>query len=99
VTAASQYSATAFSKPLRTIFAFLLLPERRRAVESGASRWFPARIDYRTKSRYLIDESARRFAALTLRLTRRSRALQSGSLRLYLAYAMATLVVVVAIVR
>jgi hypothetical protein len=53
----------------------------------------------RRHTRYLIDESARRFAAITLRLTRRSRIVQSGSLRLYLTYAVATLIVVVAVVH
>jgi len=99
VTPSAQYTATAFSKPLRTIFAFVLLPERQRLVETGASPWFPVRIRYRTESRYVIDEAARRFAAVTLRLTRRARALQSGSLRLYLAYAVATMILVVVVAR
>ena len=99
VTAAAQYTATAFAKPLRTIFAFLLWPERRRRIEAGRSRWFPSRIRYRTQSRYLVDEAARRFAALVLRWTRLSRGLQSGSLRLYLTYAIATFIFVVAAVH
>lgn len=53
----------------------------------------------RRHTRYMIDESARRFAAIMLRLTRRSRIVQSGSLRLYLTYAVATLIVVVAMVH
>lgn len=99
VTAAAQYTATAFAKPLRTIFAFLLFPERRRTAEFGFSRWFPTRIRYRTQSRYLIDEGARRLVALVLRWTRVTRGLQSGSLRLYLTYAIATFIFVVAAVR
>ena len=99
VTPAAQYSATAFSKPLRTIFAFLLIPDRSRLVETGTSSWFPNRIVYRTKSRYLIDEFARSIAAFTLIFARRSRALQSGSLRLYIAYAIVALIVTVAIAR
>jgi hydrogenase-4 component B len=99
VTAAAQYTATAFSKPLRTIFAFVLMPERRRRVEAGSSRWFPRRIKYTTQSRYLVDEWARGFSAITLRLARRSRALQSGSLRLYLAYAVAALILTVVAAR
>jgi hydrogenase-4 component B len=99
VTAAAQYTATAFAKPLRTIFAFLLLPERRRSIEAGLSRWFPSRIRYRTESRYVVDEAARRFVALVLRWTRLSRGLQSGSLRLYLTYAIATFILVVAAVH
>jgi hydrogenase-4 component B len=99
VTAAAQYTATAFAKPLRTIFAFLLLPERRRVIEAGPSRWFPSRIRYRTESRYVVDEAARRFVALVLRWTRLTRGLQSGSLRLYLTYAIATFIFVVAAVH
>ncbi len=99
VTAAAQYTATAFSKPLRMIFAFVLQPEHRRLVESGASPWFPARIVYRIESRDVIDEGARWFGALALQGARRSRALQSGSLRLYLAYAVGALVLVVALAR
>ncbi len=99
VTPAAQYTATAFSKPLRMIFAFVLQPEHRRLVESGSSPWFPARIVYRIESRDVVDEGARWFGALALRVARRSRALQSGSLRLYLAYAVAALVVVVTLAR
>jgi NADH:ubiquinone oxidoreductase subunit 5 (subunit L)/multisubunit Na+/H+ antiporter MnhA subunit len=99
VTPAAQYTATAFSKPLRTIFAFALLPERQRVYEFGPSRWFAHRIRYRTESRYLIDEAARYFSAAVLRLARRTRIVQSGSLRLYLAYALAALVLTVALTR
>jgi hydrogenase-4 component B len=99
VTAAAQYTATAFSKPLRTVFGFFLLPERQRRYEMGSSRWFPERILYRTESRYVVDELARHFAVVVLRFARRSRLLQSGSLRIYLAYALAALIVAVGLAR
>jgi len=99
VTAAAQYTATAFSKPLRTIFGFILKPERQVRVDIGQPRWFPTRILYRTQSRYLIDEVARRFAAATLKLARRSRAVQSGSLRLYIAYAVIAVAIAVMAAR
>ena len=99
VTPSAQYSATAFSKPVRTIFAFFLAPERRRTIDEGASLWFPRRILYVTSSRYLVDELARHFAARTLSLARRSRGLQSGSLRLYLLYAAVALVVTMVFAR
>jgi hypothetical protein len=67
--------------------------------EFGPSRWFAHRIRYRTESRYLIDEAARYFSAAVLRLARRTRIVQSGSLRLYLAYALAALVLTVALTR
>lgn len=93
----TQYSATAFAKPLRTIFAFALRPVRRRVVTGP--RWFPQTIRYRTESRYLVDEVARAFGALALRTARRARLLQGGSLRLYLAYAVAAAIVVVVVAR
>jgi hydrogenase-4 component B len=99
VTAASQYTAMAFSKPLRRIFAFVLRPEHARTIEENGSRWFPRQILYRTTSRYLVDEAAHAFAAFTLRITRRSRRLQSGSLRLYVAYAIAAVIVVAVAAR
>lgn len=99
VTTSAQYTATAFSKPLRRVFAFVLQPEHRRVEESGPSPWFPARILYKIESRDVIDEAARWFGALALYGARRSRALQSGSLRLYLAYALAALVLVFALAR
>ena len=98
VTPSAQYTATAFSKPLRTIFGFVLFPERLRQYTSG-SRWFPQQILYSTESRDLIDEWSRRFAVVTLRLARRSRALHSGSLRLYVAYALTALLIVVVMAR
>ncbi len=99
VTPAAQYTATAFSKPIRTIFAFVLMPGRSRRTETGGSSWFPSQILYRTSNRYVIDEIARKLAGVTLIFARRSRAVQSGSLRLYLAYALAALVLTVAVAR
>jgi len=99
VTASAQYTATAFSKPLRTIFGFILRPERQLRVDGGQSEWFPTRITYHTQSRYLVDEVARRLAASTLRLARHSRAVQSGSLRLYIAYAVVAVVIAVLVAR
>lgn len=97
VTAAAQYTSTAFSKPLRRIFAFVVIPDRQRTLEGGRSRWFPDRIVYRTSSRDLTDAAARTFAAVTLRLARRTRVVQSGSLRVYLAYAIVALIVVIVV--
>jgi hydrogenase-4 component B len=95
VTPAAQYSATAFTKPLRRIFSFVLIPDRQRTLEAGSSPWFPNAISYRTASRDVADEAARTFAAVTLRVARRTRIVQSGSLRLYLVYAVLALFVVV----
>ena len=99
VTVAAQYTATAFSKPLRRIFSFVLRPEHTRTADEGVSRWFPERITYRTSSRYVVDELVRSLGSIALRLARRSQLVQSGSLRLYLAYAIVAVIVVVVAAR
>jgi hydrogenase-4 component B len=99
VTASAQYTATAFSKPVRTVFSFILRPERQRRIDESQARWFPTTIVYRTESRYLVDEMVRRIAAAMMRVARSSRAVQSGNLRLYIAYAVAAVIVAVVAAR
>jgi len=97
--AAAQYSATAFSKPLRRIFAFVLLPQVEKRVDAGPSPWFPRAIRYRTTTTHVLDRTIRWIGARVLLLSRLGRRVQSRSLRLYLAYAAIVLVVVVAVAR
>lgn len=73
VTVRSQYSATAFSNPLR-----VLLGEFARAH---------------------VDRVARTLAAFVQRLARRTRVVQAGYVRVYLAYALAALIAVLVIAR
>jgi formate hydrogenlyase subunit 3/multisubunit Na+/H+ antiporter MnhD subunit len=87
VTPRAQYTATAFSKPLRRIFGFVLLPDRQRLTDTGPSPWFPVRIRYAVKTRDVVDEIARRFAAYVQRFARRARIVQAGRLRVYIVYA------------
>jgi len=89
VTSSNQYTATAFSKPLRTIFAFIFHPVREEKIIQGTSAWFPRQISYQTKSRYIVDEGARGLLAMLFRFARGTRIVQSGSLRLYLLYIVA----------
>jgi hydrogenase-4 component B len=87
VTARAQYTATAFSKPLRRIFGFVLLPDRQRITDTGSSPWFPLRIRYTVRTRDVVDEIARRGAAVVQRFARRARIVQAGRLRVYIVYA------------
>jgi hydrogenase-4 component B len=98
-TAQTQYTATAFSKPLRRIFAFVLFPEHERRVEVGGSPWLPHAIRYRTSTAYIFDDVIREFTAWILRLSRRGRGVQSGHLRLYLTYAAAVFLLIVVVAR
>jgi len=99
VSSAHQYTATAFSKPLRTIFAFIFRPVREEKILQGVSAWFPRRISYQTKNRYFLDEGARGLLAMLLRFARGTRIVQSGSLRLYLLYIVAAAAAVTAAAR
>jgi len=99
VTPRSQYTATAFSKPLRRIFAFVLFPEHQQIRDTGASHWFPLRIRYTFSTRYVFDEVARNVAAVTQRLARRSRIVQAGLLRVYLVYAVVAVLIMLVVAR
>ncbi|BDE07962.1 hypothetical protein WPS_32380 [Vulcanimicrobium alpinum] len=98
-TAQTQYTATAFSKPLRRIFAFVLFPEHEKRIEIGSSPWLPSRIAYRTSTAYVFDDVMRWASVRILMMSRRGRSVQSGHLRLYLAYAAAVLVLIVVVAR
>jgi hydrogenase-4 component B len=99
VTAGTQYTATAFSKPLRRIFGFVLFPEHQRVVDVGISRWFPLRIRYAVTTRDALDRSARNVAAFVQRLARRTRIVQAGRLRIYVAYAIAAMLAMLLVAR
>ena len=99
VTVRSQYTSTAFSKPLRRIFGFVLLPDRQRIADTGGSPWFPLRVRYTVTTRDVIDEIARRVAAFGQRFARRARIVQAGRLRVYIVYAMAAVLVLLAAAR
>lgn len=73
VTARSQYSATAFSNPLRVLFRGLTQPH--------------------------TDDFIRNVAAAIQRLARRTRIVQAGYVRIYLAYALAALIAVLVIAK
>jgi hydrogenase-4 component B len=99
VTPRSQYTATAFSKPVRRIFAFVLFPEHQQIRDTGTSRWFPLRIRYALRTRYIFDEVARNVAAAGQRLARRSRIVQAGLLRVYLVYAVVAVLILLVVAR
>lgn len=97
VTFRAQTTATSFANPILVIFASLLRPQRTLTVSVVA--WFPERIEYETRLRYLIDETARNGAALVQTIARRLRIVQGGRLRVYLAYALVAVLIMLAIAR
>lgn len=88
-----EYSASAFSQPLRMIFRQILRPRPELEARHEVSPYFACYVRYRTEitpvfERYLYGPAAR----LLVEASHRLRGIQAGGIRLYLAYILATLV-------
>jgi hydrogenase-4 component B len=88
-----QYSATAFTKPIRMIFKQIYLPKRELSVSYTLKPFFVKSIKYSGEitpfiERYLYEPAA----GLIHRIAGKVRLLQSGSLHLYLGYILITLI-------
>ncbi|MHB8841576.1 MAG: hydrogenase 4 subunit B [Candidatus Aquicultor sp.] len=94
-----QYSATAFTRPLKIVFSAIYQPRWHVEVESEASPYFPLSISYES-SLYPVFERQlyRRFINTLVRAARRARMIQAGNINLYLAYIFATLVILLVLV-
>jgi hydrogenase-4 component B len=87
LTARSQYTATAFSKPLMMIFRAVYRPTREVEALAEVSPYFPREVRYRasiepTFERYIYGPLARAVLAVAHGM----KVLQAGSLHAYLAY-------------
>ena len=87
LSARTQYTATAFSKPLVMIFRSVYRPTREVEARADASPYYPYEVRYRsaiepTFERYVYGPLLR----AVLRAANGMRALQAGSLHAYLAY-------------
>jgi hydrogenase-4 component B len=85
LTARTEYTATAFSKPLMMIFSAIYRPTRE--VQAIGEAYFPREVTYRAE----IEPTFERFfyGPLTrgvLRVAERMKVIQAGSLHAYLAY-------------
>lgn len=88
-----QYTATAFTKPIRMIFKKIYLPRRELKVSYTLKPFFVRSIKYSGEitpffERYFYDPAT----SFIRRLAERVRPLQSGSLHLYLGYMLITLI-------
>jgi hydrogenase-4 component B len=87
LTARSEYTATAFSKPLMMVFRAIYRPAREVDTLADVSQYFPREVRYRaeiepTFERYLYGPLTR----AVFRTANGMRVLQAGSLHAYLAY-------------
>ncbi len=97
---ASQYSATAYAKPFRQVFGLVYRPVRSVRVESHTHPFFRVRVTYQGGTTDVLSRYVYRPAITGIvGLARQGRRLQSGSLRLYLAYMLTTLLLLLAFVH
>ena len=99
LTARTEYTATAFSKPLMMIFREVYRPTRRVETLGDVSPYFPREVRYRSEieptfERYVYDPLLR----AVLRIADGMKVLQAGSLHAYLAYVIALVVSLVLLV-
>ena len=93
LTAANQYTATGFSKPIRMIFAALYRPRREIHAEYEISPYYPTAIRFESEIEPAFEK--RFYDPLQdwfLRVARRMRFLQAGSIHAYLAYIFVALI-------
>ena len=99
LTARSEYSATAFSKPLMMVFRAVYRPTREVEALAEVSPYFPHEVRYRaeiepTFERYVYEPLVRTVLALAHGM----KVLQAGSLHAYLAYVIVLVVSLVLLV-
>lgn len=94
LTAENEYTATAFSKPLRMIFAVLYQPKREIQRDFDISPYYPKSIVFESEVEQTFER--RLYTPLKEMLLERAsglRAIQAGSIHAYLAYIFVTLVI------
>ncbi len=93
LTAENEYTATAFSKPLRMIFATLFRPRREIQAEYEISPYYPKAIHFESEIESTFEKRIYRpLSRGILAAAAKMRGLQSGSIHLYLGYVFVTLV-------
>jgi hydrogenase-4 component B len=94
LTAENEYTAFAFSKPLRMIFAALYQPHREIQAEYEVSPYYPTAIRFDSEIESPFED--RLYAPvqkMILAIATRMRGIQAGSIHAYLAYIFITLII------
>lgn len=93
LTSANEYTATAFSKPLRMIFGALFRPRREIQAEFDVSPYYPKAIHFESEIEPTFETHFYEpLWAGILALAARMRKIQTGSIHAYLAYIFVTLI-------
>jgi hydrogenase-4 component B len=95
-----QYTSTAFSKPLRKVFARVYKPERSVEVVCANPPYFPESITYRSVRTTSFEKSLYRPVVDTVvAMATRLRRLQTGNVQIYLLYIFLALVALLVFMR
>lgn len=95
-----QYSATGFAKPIRLIFQAVIRPQRVVEVERPVSDYFVSSVRYEESVHPIYERHLyQRGVSALIGASRRVRTLQSGSIRAYITYVFATLLLVLVLTR
>jgi hypothetical protein len=98
LTAANEYTATAFSKPLRMIFGALFRPRREIQAEFDVSPYYPKAIHFESEIEPTFETHFYEpLWAAILSIAARMRKIQTGSIHAYLAYIFVTLILLLLI--
>ena len=93
LTSDNEYTATAFSKPLRLIFSAFYRPRREIRPEYEVSPYYPSAIRFESGIEPTFEKRVYGpLKAWIFGLSRRMRAIQAGSIHAYLAYIFVTLI-------
>jgi hydrogenase-4 component B len=93
LTAGNEYTATGFSKPIRMIFSALYRPKREIQAEYEVSPYYPTAIRFESEIEPAFEKHFYHpFEDWLLRVARRMRTVQAGSIHAYLAYIFVTLI-------
>jgi hydrogenase-4 component B len=93
LTSRMQYTSTAFSKPIRSVFSAVYKPDRKIDRLPAAEPYFPVSISYRSVRTTSYEKTLYRpFVDLVLSTAHQLRRLQTGNIQIYLLYIFLTLV-------
>jgi hydrogenase-4 component B len=93
LSAENEYTATAFSKPLRMVFAALYKPRREIQTVFDVSPYFPTAIHFESEIEPTFEKRLYEpVQRLVYRASNSMRGIQAGSIHLYLAYIFLTLI-------
>ncbi len=95
-----QYTATSFSKPLRSVFTAVYKPARKLDIEPAGEPYFPARISYLSVRTTSFERTLYRPTVdLVVAAARQLRRLHTGNIQVYLLYIFLMIVSLLLVLR